>query len=422
MDTSVVIERVEQVAATCASPDAAHADIAAALSAITQVESHLAGRRAELVSMLSALPGALPEADIAHTTRCSLGRASKETARADTLDAADAFADALLDGDITTGHVDALTRAGRQLDEPQRAALFDRHEQLANEAAGRTIAEFDTLLRRTVRELQADDGSKRLERQRRSTRLRTWVDHDDMWNIAGRFDPKTGIDLARQLRTTTEAMFAETAPDTAPDDPIERSQHLQALALARLMLETRADSPAASNGAEPELATVPTTRSRVDAVVVVDATQTDGAGGPIVDWGIPVELPHHALVDLLGLRQPDVVVVANGLVLHAPGELNLGRTTRLANRAQRRALRGLYTTCAIPGCTVHYDRCKLHHIIWWRHGGRTDLDNLLPVCTHHHTNIHNNSWDVSLGANRELTIHIPDGRTIHTGPPKRSAA
>ena len=43
-------------------------------------------------------------------------------------------------------------------------------------------------------------------------------------------------------------------------------------------------------------------------------------------------------------------------------QLHLGRTTRLANRAQRRALRALYSSCAIPGCTGAYDRCKLHHV------------------------------------------------------------
>ena len=37
---------------------------------------------------------------------------------------------------------------------------------------------------------------------------------------------------------------------------------------------------------------------------------------------------------------------------------------------------------------MRYDRCKLHHITWWRHGGRTDLDNLLPVCSRCHTKIH----------------------------------
>ncbi|MEL6890012.1 MAG: DUF222 domain-containing protein [Actinomycetota bacterium] len=414
MQMSDVIERLERVAATCSSPDSARADITDAMASITRLESYLAARRAELVTMLRSEPGAFAEGDVADTSRCSLGQATRETARADTLEAADAFADALLDGEITTGHVDALTRAGRQLGESQRAELFDRQEALAARAARSSIAEFDKELRRTVRELEADDGSSRLERQRRAVRLRTWVDGDDMWNVSGRFDPQTGADLARRLRTTTEAMFAESVPSTAPSDPIERQQHLQALAFERLIL-----SGSAGDDGATELRSA---RSRVDAVVVVDATQSDGAGGPVVDWGIPVELPRQVLIDLLRARTPDVVVVANGLVLHAPGELNLGRSTRLANRAQRRALRGLYATCAVPGCATHYDRCKLHHVVWWRNGGRTDLDNLLPVCSHHHTKVHDGGWHVTLGADRALTITTPSGQVMRTGPPKRSAA
>ena len=116
------------------------------------------------------------------------------------------------------------------------------------------------------------------------------------------------------------------------------------------------------------------------------------------------------------------VVVRNGVVLHAPGELDLGRTTRLANRAQRRALRALYSTCAIPGCSVRYCRCKLHHIIWWRNGGRTDLSNLLPLCAHHHTKVHDAGWNLRLGPNRQLEITFPDGTIHNTGPPNRRAA
>ena len=76
----------------------------------------------------------------------------------------------------------------------------------------------------------------------------------------------------------------------------------------------------------------------------------------------------------------------------------------------------------MPGCTVPYERCKLHHVIWWRHGGRTDLDNLLPVCVHHHHKIHDAGWTVTLGPNRELTIALPDGTIRNTGPPRRHAA
>ena len=75
-----------------------------------------------------------------------------------------------------------------------------------------------------------------------------------------------------------------------------------------------------------------------------------------------------------------------------------------------------------PGCCVRYSRTKLHHVIWWRHGGRTDLDNLIPLCEIHHQKIHHDGWLISLGPNRELTITLPDGQIMTTGPPKRDAA
>jgi hypothetical protein len=83
-------------------------------------------------------------------------------------------------------------------------------------------------------------------------------------------------------------------------------------------------------------------------------------------------------------------------------------------------LRGLYRCCAIPGCAVAYDRCKLHHVIWWRNQGRTDLDNLLPVCSVHHAKIHHDGWIIELGPNRQLTLRLPDGSIHTTGPPGRS--
>jgi predicted restriction endonuclease len=82
----------------------------------------------------------------------------------------------------------------------------------------------------------------------------------------------------------------------------------------------------------------------------------------------------------------------------------------------------MYRRCAIPGCAVTYDRCRLHHIIWWRHGGRTDLQNLLPVCSKHHAAIHRDGWVIALGPNRELTVTLPDGTVHNTGPPTIRAA
>src|SRR5699024_10280452 len=75
-------------------------------------------------------------------------------------------------------------------------------------------------------------------------------------------------------------------------------------------------------------------------------------------------------------------------VTDAGGEiLYLGRSQRLASRAQRRALRLRDTTCVFPGChqTTHLDA---HHTTPWSHGGPTDIDGLALLCRRHHVMVH----------------------------------
>jgi hypothetical protein len=217
-------------------------------------------------------------------------------------------------------------------------------------------------------------------------------------------------EFARRVRDEARRLQAADGMDTLERQRRAtslRTCHLRALALAL---------------ADLVLTGVTATKpGRPEYVVVVDADAPTPTG-PSVEFSIPVEVPWQVLAELAGDADVQAVVVRNGVVLHAPGNLNLGRSTRLANRAQRRALRGLYATCAIPGCTTHYDHCKLHHVIWWRHGGRTDLDDLLPVCVHHHHEIHDAGWEVTLGPNRQLTIRYPDGTVQSTGPPTIRAA
>ena len=152
-------------------------------------------------------------------------------------------------------------------------------------------------------------------------------------------------------------------PRAVPTDLLEKQSFLRAHALLALL-----DGKAHGSG-------------RPEIVVVEDHTNPLPDGRPTLDWGVDVDLPHEFLEQL----RPD------GERVHGQGPQRgrhrrtrrvglRSRRPRLANRAQRRALRGLYATCAIPGCRVRYSRTKLHHIIWWRHGGSTDLENLLPVC------------------------------------------
>ncbi len=404
MEITAVHERVGRIGAVRADDAAGRGECESALVDLRGLRAWVDASEAELARRLAALVS-FPEQAIAETSKGSLGQASTVIERAATLHAVPSIATALDRGAVTAGHVDAITRAGKTLDAAQRDELFDRVDALVNVAEHATQAEFARRVRDEARRLQSADGMDLLERQRRATTLRTWVDLEGMWNVKGRFDPLTGVKLDARLGESLEALFATSTPDTCPTDPLAKQDHLRALAIAELILN-------GGTGSKP---------GRSEFVVVVDA-DAPATNGPQAEFSIPVEIPWRVLSDLAGDADIHTVVVRNGVVLHAPGTLDLGRTTRLASRAQRRALRGLYATCGIPGCGVHYDRCKLHHVIWWRHGGRTDLDNLLPVCVRHHHKIHDADWTITLGPNRQLTIHYPDGTVQSTGPPTIRAA
>ena len=158
---------------------------------------------------------------------------------------------------------------------------------------------------------------------------------------------------------------------------------------------------------------------RPEFTLVIDTTMLDTDGNPTVDWGIPVRVPWSRVQDLCRNAAIRPVIVREGAVIDADGELNLGRTTRLANRAQRRALRAVYATCAVPGCSVAFNHTKPHHVHWWRHGGPTDFANLLPLCSKHHHAAHEGGWRFTLGPDRSLTIELPSGEVMKTGPPSR---
>jgi len=65
-----------------------------------------------------------------------------------------------------------------------------------------TVEEFRRRLRLEVKNLQADDGLDRLQRQRASVRVNTWTDAAGMWKVRGTFDPVTGVKLASSLEVT----------------------------------------------------------------------------------------------------------------------------------------------------------------------------------------------------------------------------
>jgi hypothetical protein len=92
--------------------------------------------------------------------------------------------------------------------------------------------------------------------------------------------------------------------------------------------------------------------------------------------------------------------------------LDLGRSTRVVSRAQRRALVLRDGGCGFPGCDRPPNWCDAHHIWHWVKGGPTDLWNLVLLCRHHHVLCHEGGWKLARGPDGSLVVHRPDGTEL----------
>jgi hypothetical protein len=95
--------------------------------------------------------------------------------------------------------------------------------------------------------------------------------------------------------------------------------------------------------------------------------------------------------------------------------LRLGRLARVPSAPMIRQLRHRDRECRFPGCGKRRFT-NAHHVRWWSRGGRTDLDNLVLLCSFHHRLVHEGGWSLTLGARSEVEWFRPDGARHRAGP------
>jgi hypothetical protein len=146
---------------------------------------------------------------------------------------------------------------------------------------------------------------------------------------------------------------------------------------------------------------------RATVVVHLRTGKTD-AGGADVEGG-PVLHPETARRLLCEARLQTVVEDASGR------PLALGRMTRHPNAAMLRQLRYRDGGCTFPGCGSQRF-AKAHHVAWWQSGGRTDLDNLVLVCSFHHKLVHEHGWSLERDRDGVVRWYDPGGAEFVAGP------
>jgi hypothetical protein len=167
---------------------------------------------------------------------------------------------------------------------------------------------------------------------------------------------------------------------------------------------------------------------RADALVALCSTRLSQIDPDLAAVVVHAQLESLQDAEAIGTTADGAVVPAaavrrllcNGtvrtLIEDAAGAvIGVTKTTRDPSPWMMRQLRYRDRTCRFPNC--HLRRfTQAHHVDWWSNGGRTDLQNLVLVCTFHHKLVHERGWGLKLDEDGTVRWFRPDGTRYHAGP------
>ncbi|MGO2585682.1 MAG: DUF222 domain-containing protein [Brachybacterium tyrofermentans] len=232
-----------------------------------------------------------------------------------------------------------------------------------------------------------------------------------------RVAPRT-VTRADQL---SEEDAAQNDAEITTDPTLDQRKADALLQLARTFLDAEPDD---RSGEDRHLVVVQVSAEALTQNVPAGTSADEGITADAPSPNVPAGTPE--LCGVLGAG-PLEVRTAERLactgrvaisITDAGGEiLHLGRSRRLASRAQRRALRLRDTTCSFPGChqSQHLDA---HHVVPWSDGGPTDIDGLALLCRRHHVMVHEGGLRLMPGSpttgalGARFTVVDADGRPV----------
>ncbi|MFD2757060.1 HNH endonuclease signature motif containing protein [Gulosibacter faecalis] len=329
--------------------------------------------------------------------------------------------DALSDAAVQVGHVNAMLR--------QHTPVAERHyerygKEVLRYAKTHTVPQTESFAKQLAAKLARED----FERAHKAAfaQRRVLVDQDDygMTYLTAYLPAATAAAIHERLSRDAQAMAevakaeatARRGEDGFEADARTLDQHradILADTLLTATAQTILDSPAAGAARVKAVISIVTPVMALRDQQFSDAFRR--AGGSDTCAGVAM---------LNGL-QP--MSAAEAREWAADGELErilthpisghvITADTYVPPASLRRYLRARDVTCRFPGCRRPAHRCDLDHTTAWQHGGKTHPENCGHLCVAHHTQKHEQPWQVRHLGGGVLEWITPLGRVVVTVP------
>ena len=358
-----------------------------ALGMLSRLQSISASLMCDVTQMLAATNTETDPAEVLRQGARIPTRESKRMAKmAKQLSEMPIVKERFATGEITPGHVNALTNAAEKVG-PE---AVDGDEILL-EATDRMLADtFNRHARKWADQKLIEQGLDPLERQRQAREAKLWVEKDTGLGVVMAKVPRPQFEQFRQAVDNhyLHLLRQDGADGHSPDEVRTPKQRL-ADVVFELVTNRSAFTGEFITDHVGIKAKASTQLILTAPVGVVDGTDPNGQVEMIGVGPVPSQI--------LQTLTPDTELA--GMIFDRTGRpLWLGRNQRLGNIAQRLAVAIRDGGCFECGAPMH--RCELHHIQeWHRDNGPTDIDNLVAVCRRHHKWLETNNLIVRRTAN-----------------------
>lgn len=325
----------------------------------------------------------------------SAATARNEANRAPVLAKLPHLAAGLAKGSVSPEHVDVVVRAHKRLDDDARDHLISMDAELASKSANASVGQLSRAIGRALRAYRPDVEQSVHDRQVAESQIRLWIGHDGMGRMSAQIDRVRFDSLCEMLDAERQSMAANG--QRAFDDQLTIDALLALMERGSSLLR-------------PGQAARPSVTIIIDHQTATTGPQTDGVCETAAGAIVPPETARRLCCDA------DVTTVR---LDNDGAPIDVGRKSRTATIKQWAALKAIYRTCGWAGCDRPINWCQAHHIKHWEDFGRTDMANLVPLCSHHHHQVHEGGWRIQLDKDRTLHIQRPDGTPWAEASPDR---